>query len=87
MRVFFREKLWGLRPESAGFHFRKYQKNFNIKARKYHFLKYKQLFWGWFFFAFFFWRGEGELDWEVRQVALKYTTKFEQGVINVATKL
>ena len=56
---FFREKLWGLRPESAGFYFRKYN-FFNIRSRKYHFLKYKQLFWRWFFFClFFFFGGEG----------------------------
>ena len=34
-------KNLGLRPESIGFHFRKYKNFFNIRARKFHFQKYK----------------------------------------------
>ena len=52
-------------PKSAGVHIRKYQKFLNIRARKYHFVKYKEPFWGKRFFFF--------LD----QVALEYTTTSE----------
>ena len=48
--------------KSTGFHFRKYKKSFllkkynkffNIRARKFHLLKYKKRFLGWIFLLFF----------------------------------
>ena len=58
---FSRGGFFELGLKSAGFHFRKYMKSFllrkyknffNIRARKFHFLKYKEFFSGWIFFIF-----------------------------------
>ena len=50
MRNFLRAGfLWGLRPESTEFHFKKYQNFLKIRARKFYFLKYKDFFGGFLF--------------------------------------
>ena len=36
--------------KSAGFHFQKYKKSFNLTVRKFYFLKYNEFFGGWNFF-------------------------------------
>ena len=49
----FTKKFWGLKPESVGLHFEKYENLSNIRARKFHFPKYKEFFSKWIFLNFF----------------------------------
>ena len=56
-----------LKKYKKSFLFRKYKNFFNIRARKYHFQKYKDFLGGWILFL-------GGLCWEVHCVAAFYTS-------------
>ena len=49
--------------KSAGFHFQKYKKYFNLTVRKFYFLKYSEFFGEWNFFF-------SSLSWKVHQPSL-----------------
>ena len=54
--------------KSAGFHFQKYKKSFNLTVRKFYFLKYNEFFLGGWNFFF------SSLSWKVHQLSLYITT-------------